>query len=64
MSAEHFPGVLNLRADRESRAVIDPSDWKLNPTLFRALSQKWGLLEVELFAPRLKPAAHESNLLS
>lgn len=53
MSAEHLPGVLNVKADWESRAVIDPSDWKLNPILLWALSQKWGPLEVDLFASRL-----------
>ncbi len=43
MSAEHLPGVLNLRADKESRVVTDPSDWKLNPAFFKILVQKWGL---------------------
>ena len=41
MSAEHLPGVLNLRADKESRVVTDPSDWKLNPAFFKILVQKW-----------------------
>ena len=53
VSAEHLPGVLNVRADRESRMVEDSSDWKLNPTLFQTLFQKWGPLEIDLFASRL-----------
>ena len=39
MSAEHLPGVLNLRADKEFRVVTDPSDWKLNPAFFKILVQ-------------------------
>ena len=53
VSAEHLPAVLNLRADRESREVTDPSNWKLDPTLFQALLQKWGPLDVDLFASQL-----------
>ena len=41
MSAAHLRGVLNLRADKESRVVTDPSDWKLNPAFFKILVQKW-----------------------
>ena len=53
MSAAHLPGILNLRADKESRVVTDPSDWKLNPAFFKILVQKWGPLEVDIFASRL-----------
>ena len=53
VSAEHLPGVLNLRADRESRVTTDSSDWKLNPAFFEILVQKWGPLQVDLFASRL-----------
>ena len=53
VSAEHLPGVLNLKADKESRVVTDPSDWKLKPAFFKILVQKWGPLEVDLFASRL-----------
>ncbi len=53
MSAEHLPGVLNLKAEKESRVVTHPSYWKLNPEFFKILVQKWGPLEVDLFACRL-----------
>ena len=52
-AAEHLPGVLNLRADRESRVITDSSDWKLNPASSKILVQKWGPLQVDLFASRL-----------
>jgi hypothetical protein len=29
VSAQHLPGHLNIRADRESRLLPDSSDWKL-----------------------------------
>ena len=37
VSAQHLPGKLNIRADRESRVLTDLSDWKLNPNLFQAI---------------------------
>lgn len=36
-------------ADDPSR-FIDRSDWKLNPTTFAALSQRWGVHSIDLFA--------------
>ena len=29
ITAEHFPGVLNVQADRDSRTFVDSRDWKL-----------------------------------
>ena len=52
-SAQHLPGKLNIRADRESRILTDSSDWKLNPNLFQAILRTWGPLEIDLFASRL-----------
>jgi len=51
--AEHLPGVLNTIADEESRVMKDRSDWKLNPQIFQMIQEKWGPLEVDLFASRL-----------
>ena len=42
-----------MRADKESRVMTDPSDWKLNPAFLKILVQKWGPLEVDLFASRV-----------
>ena len=53
VSAQHLPGHLNVRADQESREINDSSDWKLNPTVFQALSKMWGPFQVDLFASRL-----------
>jgi hypothetical protein len=53
VSAQHLPGHLNTRADRESRQLPDSSDWKLNPEMFQALAERWGPLEIDLFASRL-----------
>ena len=33
--------------------ITDSSDWKLNPAFFEILLQKWGPLQVDLFASRL-----------
>ena len=48
--AEHVPGQLNVIADYESRHFNDFSDWKLDPSLFRALDQTFGPFTVDLFA--------------
>jgi hypothetical protein len=53
VSAQHLPGCLNVRADRESRHLLDSSDWKLDPAMFQLLVGKWGPLEIDLFASRL-----------
>ena len=34
--AWHIPGIQNLQADQESRAVVDHSDWKLKPEIFQS----------------------------
>ena len=51
--AEHLPGVLNTIADEESRVMKDRSDWMLNPRIFYKNNQRWGPLEVDMFASRL-----------
>ena len=51
--AEYIPGVANVVADAKSRSMTDRADWKLHPRLFQGIDQKWGPLEVDLFASRL-----------
>ena len=51
--AEHLLGVLNTIADQESLVMRDRSDWMLNPRIFNKIQQKWGPLEVDMFASRL-----------
>ena len=53
VSATHIPGILNVNADRESRYHLDSSDWKLCPAVFQALQNRWGPLDIDLFASRL-----------
>ena len=53
VSAQHLPGIMNVRADRESRILTDFSDWKLKPSLFVAVLRTLGQLEADLFAYQL-----------
>ena len=53
VSASHIPGILKVNADRESRSHLDSSDWKLCPAVFQALQNRWGPLDIDLFASRL-----------
>ena len=50
--AEHIPGVENVRADRESRRRSDPSDWRMDSKVFLQIFNRWGPLQVDLFAAR------------
>jgi hypothetical protein len=36
---QHLPGVLNTEADRESRSMMDRSDWKLDRYIFRRIDR-------------------------
>ena len=38
-------------ADAESREMIDCSDWKLNPDIFKRIEQIWHPIEVDEFPP-------------
>ena len=51
--AEHLPGIANMIADQESRTTQDHCDWMLNPSIFQAIQEQLGPLEVDLFASRL-----------
>jgi hypothetical protein len=42
VTARHIPGVLNTRADALSRR-FDTSDWRLNPSLFARIGQRFGV---------------------
>ena len=53
LNAEYIPGVANVVANAESRSMMDRTDWKLHPRLFQEINQKWGPLEVDLFASHL-----------
>ena len=53
IQAQHLPGILNYSADLESRSMRDRSDWKLDRQSFVRINQRYGPLEVDLFASRL-----------
>ncbi len=52
LSAEHLPGVKNIRADRLSRKKPESSDWKLDPQTFQCLMKAWAPCHYDLFASR------------
>ena len=51
--AEHIPGRLNTVADAESHTIRDHWDWKLNPGIFSRIQQRFGPLQIDLFASRI-----------
>ena len=53
LSAEHLPGRLNIVADWQSRHMLDSSNWRLSPDVFRALMEIRGPCAKDLFADRL-----------
>ena len=53
LRASHLPGILNEKADEESRIMRDRSDWMLCPDVFRRIQTQFGPLEIDLFASRL-----------
>lgn len=53
IQAQHLPGVLNCIADSESRCMKDRSDWRLDNRSFTKINNRYGPLEVDLFASRL-----------
>ena len=53
LTAQHLPGVENVRADTESRVMRDRSDCMLNPRFFQRIQAHFPHLEVDLFATRL-----------
>ena len=46
---------MNTIADTESRVMRDRTDWKLklNPMIFQQINDRYGPLEMDLFASRL-----------
>ena len=53
IQAQHLQGVLNCVADSESRCMKDRSDWRLDNQSFTKVNNRYGPLEVDLFASRL-----------
>ena len=53
ISAAHIPGRHNKLADEASRKFQDASEWMLCPKIFKQLTDKFGIPEIDLFASRL-----------
>ena len=53
LSASHLPGCENTEADRESRHFNDRTEWKLEPTIYNSITEKFGQPSIDLFASRL-----------
>ncbi|XP_044152415.1 uncharacterized protein LOC122940106 [Bufo gargarizans] len=49
VQAEYLPGLSNVRVDWNSRYLSDGSDWQLDPEVFLAISDMWGLMTIDLF---------------
>ena len=52
LTAEWISTHLNIWADWESRHCQDSSEWKLCPSIFRRVCQKFGSPDLDLFASR------------
>jgi hypothetical protein len=63
ITAEYLPTDLNVDADRESRNVMDWSEWKLHPWLFEQICLTYGTPEVDLFASRTSHQIHDTRSL-
>ena len=53
LEAQHLPGVMNSIAERESRAWLNRSEWKLSPNIFQKINPQLGPLSTDLFTSRL-----------
>lgn len=51
LSATHVPGSENI-SDHGSRHFNDSVEWKLDSSIFKKLSELWGVPEIDMFASR------------
>ena len=52
ISAAHIPGVLNVEADSASRQFNDALEWMLKPSIFKFVTNVFGMPTIDLFASR------------
>lgn len=52
LSAVYLKGELNQVADFLSRRKLKEGDWVLNQEVFKMITQRWGVPQVDLFAER------------
>ena len=53
VTARHLPGVLNVEADTASREFNTRTEWTLNNRVFREITHRYYVPEIDLFASRL-----------
>ena len=53
LTAAHIPGKENIEADAESRIFSDQTEWKLCPTIFQQICNRFCTPDIDLFASRL-----------
>ena len=53
LSAAHVPGVDNYEADKFSRNLHNDMEWKLKTNFFKEIENKFGKIEIDLFASRM-----------
>lgn len=53
LTAEYLPGKDNYLADRESRIFHDDTEWMLSSSVFKEITERFFLPEIDLFASRL-----------
>ncbi|XP_069600147.1 uncharacterized protein [Ranitomeya imitator] len=52
LTALHIKGVENIRADYLSRNELRQGEWTLNKSIFRRITEAWGIPQIDLFATR------------
>ncbi|XP_077143343.1 uncharacterized protein LOC143806556 [Ranitomeya variabilis] len=52
LSAVHIRGIDNLRADFLSRHTLHQGEWMLNREVFKLITAKWGVPQIDLFSTR------------
>ena len=53
VAVAHIPGTINIEGDKQSRALEDATEWKLNPAFFHKVVEKFGKPDIYLFTTRI-----------
>ena len=53
IEAFHVPGIENVCSDRLSRKHESSLEWKLHPTVFKWIGERYFAPDIDLFASRL-----------
>ena len=50
LTVTHIPGIDNVDADKESRIFNDKTEWKLDSTILKSITEILGCPTIDLFA--------------